>query len=268
MMEPLSNFPPEARRRIDIVMTDIDDTLTEDGRLPAVAYSAMEALHEAGLRVIPVTGRPAGWADLIARQWPVDAVVGENGAFYFRYDGAERRMIRRYVRDEHERRSDRERLELIRRDVLQHVPAAAVASDQSYRDADLAIDICEDIPPISMAETSQILSLFRKHGATAKLSSIHVNGWFGSYDKLTTSGLLLRECFAIDIDADRERIVYVGDSPNDSPMFEFFPNAVGVANVRKYGAQLPSAPRWVTESPMAKGFAEIAESILEAKVTS
>ena len=72
--------------RIRYVLTDIDDTVTTDGRLPAKSYDALERLQNAGLAVIPITGRPAGWCDMIARFWPVDAVVGENGAFYFSYD--------------------------------------------------------------------------------------------------------------------------------------------------------------------------------------
>ena len=106
-LRPVADFPRAARARVRAVLTDIDDTLTSDGRLPAVAYAALEKLRDAGLLVVPVTGRPAGWCDLIARQWPVDAVVGENGAFYFRYDDKARKMIRRYVKSAEARGADR-----------------------------------------------------------------------------------------------------------------------------------------------------------------
>ncbi|HEU0290571.1 MAG TPA: HAD hydrolase family protein, partial [Burkholderiales bacterium] len=91
-MLPLSEFPVEVRRSIRGVLCDIDDTLTTGGRLTAGAYGAMERLQQAGLPVIPITGRPAGWCDHIARMWPVAAVVGENGAFYFRYVHGKRVM--------------------------------------------------------------------------------------------------------------------------------------------------------------------------------
>ncbi|PZN17246.1 MAG: HAD family hydrolase [Proteobacteria bacterium] len=264
-MRPVAEFPEEARRQIRAVLTDIDDTLTEGGRLPPTSYSAMARLKEAGLAVVPVTGRPAGWCDLIARQWPVDGVVGENGAFYFRYDDARRIMIRRYAKTPEERERDRRALEAIREAVLAEVPGAAVAADQHYREADLAIDFCEDVPPLPKDAVARIVSIFERFGATAKVSSIHVNGWFGTYDKLTTSLRFLKEELDIDALACPETVVFVGDSPNDSPMFGFFPNSVGVANVMNFKDALPAAPAWVTSAPSAAGFAELADLLLEVR---
>jgi HAD superfamily hydrolase (TIGR01484 family) len=264
-MLPLAKLPLEDRRRIGAVLTDIDDTLTEQGRLPAKAYDALERLKLAGFIVAPVTGRPAGWCDLIARQWPVDGVIGENGAFYFRYDDANRRMIRRYAKSADERRSDAKKLDRIRQAVLAEVPGTAVASDQPYREADLAIDFREDVPPLPRSEVLRIARIFERFGATAKISSIHVNGWFGGYDKLSTSRLLLGDCFGIDIDRDRGRIAFAGDSPNDSPMFAFFPNSVGVANVLDFGEDMPAKPAYVAGGRGADGFAELADLLIAAK---
>ena len=264
-MRPLSQFPVEHRRKIAVVLTDIDDTLTEHGRLPAKAYSALERLKRAGFIVAPVTGRPAGWCDLIARQWPVDGVVGENGAFFFRYEDVSRRLTRHYAKSVDERRLDTARLAQIRAAVLSEVPGAAVAADQAYREADLAIDFCEDVPPLPKSEVAKIVGIFERFGATAKISSIHVNGWFGGYDKLSTSRLFLRACFGIDIDRDCDRIAFAGDSPNDSPMFGFFPNSVGVANVLDFGADLPAPPAYVAKGRGADGFAELADMLIAAK---
>ena len=193
MLEPLHRFPVAARRAVRAVLTDIDDTLTDHGRLPVIAYDAMTRLQKAGICVVPVTGRPAGWCDLIARQWPITGVVGENGAFFFRYDDATRTMTRRYAKDEPARSADRRRLDQIRQAVLAQVPGAAVSADQAYRDADLAIDFCEDVAPLPASAVKRIVEIFEQSGATAKISSIHVNGWFGGYDKLTTSKTFLRE---------------------------------------------------------------------------
>jgi len=262
---PLEEFALADRQRIVAVLTDIDDTLTENGRLPAASYAALERLRAAGLVIVPVTGRPAGWCDLIARQWPVDAVVGENGAFYFRYDDEARVMRRVYAKPPDARADDRRRLDAIRAEVLREVPGAAISADQAYRDADLAVDFCEDVPPLGRAEIDRIAEVFARHGATAKVSSIHVNGWFGGYDKLTTSRMLLRDSFGIDVDAMRERIVFAGDSPNDAPMFAFFPNAVGVANIGRYPGQFSANPRWVTRGESAVGFVELADFLLSGR---
>src|SRR5919106_1672471 len=142
-VRPLRAFPRQARRQVRFVLCDIDDTLTDGGRLTARAYEALERLHAAGLKIAPVTGRPAGWCDLIARFWPVDAVVGENGAFWFAYERAGRRMVRSFWRTAEQRAGDRGRLDALRGRILAEVPSAAVAADQAYREADLAIDYRE-----------------------------------------------------------------------------------------------------------------------------
>ena len=264
-MIPLAEFPLEARRAIRGILADIDDTLTTRGRLHAVAYSALERLREAGLLVIPVTGRPAGWCDHIARMWPVDAVVGENGAFWFRHDATAGKLVKRYVVGEPERHQRAQRLDAIAARILAEVPGSGIASDQPYREADLAIDFCEDVPRLGREEVARIVAIMQSEGLTAKVSSIHVNGWFGGYDKLSTSRLALAEDFGVDLDRDRERFVFAGDSPNDQPMFAFFPNAVGVANVRDMADLMTSLPRYVAPSAGSAGFAELAQALLEAR---
>jgi HAD superfamily hydrolase (TIGR01484 family) len=266
MLRPLEDMPIEARRDIAVVLTDIDDTLTDHGRLPAAAYSALERLKRAGFIVAPITGRPAGWCDLIARQWPVDGVVGENGAFYFRHDDEERRLVRYFAKTVRERTHDAARLDEIRRAVLAEVPGTAVAADQPFRMADLAIDFREDVPALPRSEVLKIVSIFERFGATAKISSIHVNGWFGGYDKLSTTRRFLADCFGLDIDRERSRVVFAGDSPNDSPMFGFFPNSVGVANVLDFRNDLPAAPAYVTKGRGAQGFAELADLLIAARL--
>jgi HAD superfamily hydrolase (TIGR01484 family) len=264
-LKPLAEFPLAARKAVRGVLTDIDDTLTDEGHLPAVAYAALERLRDAGLMVIPVTGRPAGWCDHIARMWPVDAVVGENGAFWFRHDRRAGRLTKRYVMGEEERALRRARLGAIAERVMREVPGCAIASDQPYREADLAIDFREDVAPLPIADVQRIVKIMESEGLTAKASSIHVNGWFGGYDKLSTSRLMMREEFAIDLDAAREAFVFAGDSPNDQPMFGFFPNAVGVANVRDMEELMTQLPAWVTPSRGSHGFAELAEALLAAR---
>jgi HAD superfamily hydrolase (TIGR01484 family) len=264
-MKPLAEFPVEARRRIRVVLTDIDDTLTTGGHLHAAAYAALGRLRNSGLLVIPVTGRPAGWCDHIARLWPVDAVVGENGAFWFRHDAKARRLVKRYVIDDDQRTLRALRMEAVAQRVLAEVPGCAIASDQAYREADLAIDFREDVPALPRAAVARIVEIMESEGLTAKVSSIHVNGWFGGYDKLSTTRLMLREDFGIDIDRERDTIVFAGDSPNDQPMFAFFPNAVGVANVREMADMMKDLPAWITPSAGSHGFAELAEALLPSK---
>ena len=264
-MKPLSECPKATLAAIRGVLTDIDETVSTDGRLTAEAYGALEALTEAGFLVIPVTGRPAGWCDMVARFWPVDAVVGENGAFWMWHDAGLGKLRTHFIQSEAERADGRRRLEAVRADVLREVPGAGIASDQPYRLADLAVDFCEDVPPLSRADIERIVAIFERHGAHAKVSSIHVNGWFGDYDKLTTSKAMMVELFGVDLGREAERYVFSGDSPNDSPMFGFFPNGVGVANVRDFAGAMTALPRWVTQARSGAGFVELARALIAAR---
>ncbi len=264
-MRSVSEFPVSVAEGLLGVFTDIDDTMTTDGRLPAAAYAALERLQDDGLAVVPVTGRPAGWCDLIARFWPVAGVVGENGAFYFRYDGVRRTMIRRFSADADARARDRERLRDLGDRILAAVPGAAISADQPYREADLAIDVREDVPPLPPEAVDRIVALFEAAGATAKVSSIHVNGWFGTYDKLAMARIFATEVLGLDLDAGKDRFVFCGDSPNDAPMFGFFPHACGVANVRDHADRMPAMPAYVARARGGAGFVEIADHVLAAR---
>jgi len=242
---------------------DIDDTLTTEGRLTAQAYSALERWKAAGKIAVPITGRPAGWCDHIARMWPVDAVIGENGAFYFYYDPAGRKLQKHFLYDEPTRIANRARMAAVRDHILASVPGCALASDQLYREADLAIDFCEDVPALGLAGAERIAALMREAGMTAKISSIHVNGWFGDYDKLGMTLTFARERLGIELDPSGEGFAFAGDSPNDAPMFGFFRNSVGVANVRRYEALLAAKPAFITRGEAGMGFAELVTRLLE-----
>jgi HAD superfamily hydrolase (TIGR01484 family) len=266
-MQPLDHLPENALASVRGLFADIDDTLTTEGKLTAEAYAALSALHDAGILVVPITGRPAGWCDHIARMWPVDAVVGENGAFYFCYDRSARKLLKRFRDDDATRAANRARLVAVRDRVLAEVPGTALASDQLYREADLAIDYCEDVPRLGDDAVDRIVAIMRAAGMTAKVSSIHVNGWFGSFDKLTMARRVLSEVFSINIDEDNRTVVFVGDAPNDSPMFAFFENSVGVANVHDFRDRLAAEPTYVTGSASGAGFGEVAAALLEARNT-
>lgn len=264
-MKPLATFPRSECQKIRGVFTDIDDTLTTEGQLTAEAYTAMELLRSLGMVVVPITGRPAGWCDHIARMWPVDGIVGENGAFYFNYDREKRRMIRRYVDSDEQRAANRERLMALGRHILEQVPGAAISADQLYRETDLAIDFCEDVARLPTSSVDHIVALFEEAGATAKVSSIHVNGWFGSYDKLSMTRHFASDCLGVVLDDAREEFIFVGDSPNDAPMFAFFSHSVGVANVLDFENRLAAVPTYVTQKPGGAGFAELAALLIDAR---
>jgi HAD superfamily hydrolase (TIGR01484 family) len=248
---------------IRILFADIDDTISTSGKIETQAYAAMWRARNEGLDVVPVTGRPAGWCDHIARMWPVSAVIGENGGLYFRMVPGGMEKV--YMHDAETRADFRARLQNIREEILHSVPGSAIASDQQYREYDLAIDYCEDVPPLADADVEQIVSIFRKHGANAKISSIHVNGWFGDFDKLTMVRRFAGEAYGLDLNTQKESSTFVGDSPNDEPLFGFFPLSFGVANVARFLESMDNPPAFVTEERCGAGFAELVNTVLSAR---
>ncbi|NKB64230.1 MAG: HAD-IIB family hydrolase [Gammaproteobacteria bacterium] len=268
-MKELASMSTEAFRGIKVVLTDIDDTLTTDGRLTSEAYSALEALKNAKIKVIPVTGRSAGWCDHIARMWPVDAIVGENGAFYFRYDNTTKIMNKRFSQDKTERVQDTKRLLALREKLETEIPGCRAASDQDYRIADLAIDVAEDVTPLPSKDIRSIVAHAEEAGATAKVSSIHVNCWFGNHSKLSSSVQALEECFGIDETNIQQQSLFVGDSPNDAQMFHYFDYSIGVANVLNTLEFLTDKPKYICKNSAGNGFVEVANRLLSAhKITN
>lgn len=247
----------------DFILTDIDDTITDEGQLHANAYEALWKLKHAGFKIIPVTGRPAGWCEMIARFWPVDGIVGENGGFYFRYHN--KKMKRVFFATEKEMAKNRKKLDLIKKEVLKKVPGSAIASDQFCRLMDLAIDFCEDVKPLPKVKIQKIVEIFEKHGAQAKVSSIHVNGWFGTYNKVIMLKKFLKTEFKLSDAAIKSDCLFSGDSPNDEPMFEYFPYSVGVANIKNFIDDLRSPPKFITPSKGGDGFVELANHLLSLK---
>jgi HAD superfamily hydrolase (TIGR01484 family) len=267
MMKPIREFPADVAKSLFGLFFDIDDTFTTRGKIGSKPFQAIWSLKEAGLKVVPITGRPAGWCDHIARMWPVDGVVGENGAFYFWYDQKEKKVKKRFMDSDKVREDNRRRLRLVKEEILRSVPGTALASDQHYREADLAIDYCEDVKPLPWEEVEKICAIFKKHGATCKVSSVHVNGWFGDYNKLGMTKLFVHELWSLRLDDHRDRFIFCGDSPNDEPMFEYFPHAAGVKNILNFAERIKHLPAYVASQEGGEGFAEIVQTILTLRTT-
>jgi len=263
MPAPVRELPAERCRALATLVSDIDDTITTGGMLPASTFQALWALSAAGVRTVMVTGRPAGWFDHIARMWPVAGVIGENGALIYAYDRPARRMRRTYLLGEEERLEGRRRLERIRERVLREVPGCAIANDQPFRLADLAVDFREDVGPLGPAEVREICRIMESEGATYKVSSIHINCWYGAFDKVSgLRRLLADEGRDLDDPRVRETMLFTGDSPNDEPLFQALETTIGVANILPFLPELRHPPAFITEREAAAGFAEAVEIIL------
>lgn len=259
-MKPIVELGADQARALRYVLFDIDDTITEDGLLLRESYDAIWDLHGAGLHAVPVTGRPAGWCDLIARQWPVSGVVGENGAFALYME--EGRLKRLYHPKAPEPGATRERLSVLKQQALDAFPGLRVAKDQDFRHFDLALDFAEELPDLGLALAERVKDFCQARGAVAKVSSIHVNAWYGDYDKLGMSEFFLSSRFGFDPIRDECAVLFLGDSPNDEPMFRRFPISCGVANVARFKTIMKHTPQFITGKPFGYGFAEAVHVLL------
>ena len=262
---PLSELPAARLAEAAGVLTDIDDTLTDHGELREPARRALEQLAAAAVPVVAITGRPMGWSEPFARQWPVAAIVAENGAVALVRDDAQPHGVRvAFAQDAATRARHAVRLREVAQRVIAEVPGATLARDSAGRVTDIAVDHSE-FTRLPAPDIERVVALMQQAGMNATVSSIHVNGWFGEHTKLSGARWMVRELFGRVLDAECERWVYVGDSTNDQLMFGHFALSVGVANVRDFAHKLQTWPAYVTPSARGSGFAEVAQAVLAAR---
>ena len=277
MMLPLSDWPLAARRNIIGVFTDIDDTLTTDGAITAEALQALGNLKSAGLHVIPITGRPVAWSEQVAfgdhASWPVDAVVAENGAVAICWNNPNsllslpsrnrrERLSKIYQQDAPTRASNLAHMQRVARRVLTEVPGTMQSRDSGGRETDIAIDHSE-FTQLNAEQIGRAVHIMQSEGMNATVSSIHINGWLGDHNKLSGARWIVRELFGRKLDDEIDRWAYVGDSTNDALMFEHFAHSMGVANIRRFEAELSHKPRYISKGERGAGFAEFAQFLLQ-----
>ncbi|MBI3367030.1 MAG: HAD-IIB family hydrolase [Burkholderiales bacterium] len=259
-MRPLLELPLERLGGLRGLLTDIDDTLVDDGAITPLALAALHRLADARIPVIAITGRPAGWSEPFARAWPVAAIVAENGGVLLRaQDGV---LRHEFTVDEAERAARSARLHACAEAVLAQLPPATLARDSAGRLTDIAVDHSE-FDHLDEAQIAGVVALMRAHGLTATVSSIHINGWIGEHSKWTAAQWAVQRCLGRAFDA--AEWVYLGDSTNDQLMFERMPLSVGVANIRRFVPKLATLPGYVTDAERGAGFAELATRLIAAR---
>jgi HAD superfamily hydrolase (TIGR01484 family) len=277
-MKPLAEWPIEERRNIIGVFTDIDDTLTTHGAVSSDALQALADLKNAGLHVIPITGRPVGWAEPLAASWPVDAVVVENGAVALLNHKNNKntskigiqpayllpeQLSKLYQQDAATRAENQVRMWQIANLVGSQIAGVEVSKDGAGRETDLAFDYNE-FAKLETETVQQVVAMLQSQGMQTSVSSIHIHGCFGRFDKWSGAQWIVRELFQQELANELDKWVFVGDSGNDQAMFQHFTHSVGVANIRQFAAQLTHLPRYITSSERGAGFTEVAKMLLTA----
>ncbi|WP_341908533.1 HAD-IIB family hydrolase [Polaromonas sp. YR568] len=265
-MQELTRWPLAERRAIRGVFTDIDDTLTTDGAITPDALQALHDLKAAGLPVVAITGRPVGWSEPFAAQWPVDAIVAENGAVALLPDSSNGQPALKKIhqQDPATRAANFARMQAVLARIETSIPGAQRATDSPGRETDIAIDHSE-FTNLGEETIAQVVALMRSEGMHATVSSIHINGWYGAHNKLEGARWIVQQLWQRQLDHEMAQWVYVGDSTNDQLMFEAFPHSVGVANIARFVPQLAHLPRYMTHGERGAGFAELAAALLSAR---
>ncbi|MEZ9146338.1 HAD-IIB family hydrolase [Vibrio sp. 10N.286.52.C3] len=249
-------------KHIEWVLTDVDDTLTWQGSLPPETLIVLQKLRDNGIKVVAVTGACAGWCDHIAQLWPVDAVLGENGAFLLE------------KQDDALQLSSETPLEQVRKNqaklkqeveaILLSYPDLSLTLDQSYRLCEVAIDIGQNRKPVDPETVQAVLERIHALGAHATANSIHINAWYGEHSKKNAVHRFLANK-GLSLEQIHNQACYVGDSMNDQQMFKSLPLTVGVANIQHYWDKLEHHPSRVMSQPGGYGFAEFVDALLRLK---
>jgi HAD superfamily hydrolase (TIGR01484 family) len=275
-MQALTHWPEAARRKVVGVFTDIDDTLTTQGAITADALQALADLKAAGLVVIPITGRPIGWCEPFmtgphGAAWPVDAMVAENGAVAFVHQNGQQPawnmrepLSKLYQQDAATRTANQARMQAIAAQVMAEVPGVQLSRDSAGRETDLAFDYAE-FARLSPDTVQQVLAVLQRAGMQTTVSSIHIHGCFGNFNKWTGACWIAQAMLGRDLARELDRWVFVGDSGNDQAMFEHFTHSVGVANIAHFAPQLTHLPRYVATAARGAGFAEVTRALLQAR---
>lgn len=257
-MKPLAELDADEARRLEGLLFDLDDTVLTHGVLTLEAYAAIWDLHRAGLRLVAVTGRPSGWAEVLVRQWPIDGAVAENGAAFVVCDGGVRVLLDGSPAEIAARRA---RLDALVAEVARELPAMRLADDVAGRRTDVAWDIAERAKARE-EDVRRLEELARAAGARTTRSSVHFHASFERDDKASGATRFLRERFGEDPGRVVHRWAFVGDSANDAACFAALRTTFGVANVRAYLSKMSVPPRYVASAERGAGFSEIARAIL------
>ncbi len=252
-------MPEHEAGRVTTLLFDLDDTVLTRGRLSRASYDALWDLSDAGVDLIAVTGRPSGWGEVIARQWPVLGVVTENGAVALH---VEDHAIVRSMREGAAARRAR-LLELVEA-IRARFPDLELADDNDARRTDVTFDVGErrKVDPARVDEVRRFVS---SAGARSIVSSVHLHATLEGDDKASGALRFLRERRGLDAGAARVKCAVVGDSENDAACFAAFRTTVGVANVIPWVPRLSVPPRYVTRAPMGDGFAELARALVATR---
>jgi HAD superfamily hydrolase (TIGR01484 family) len=238
---------------IRLIASDVDGTLTQNGKFSSDFISTLIDLQSAGIKVLLVTGRSAGWVSALVNYLPVEGAIAENGGLFLQPNGTQDLLSSVPNLSRH-----RILLENTFHHIKQLFPNLLTSTDNQFRITDWTFDVdnlsTEDIQAIS-SQCHQMGWSFTYSNVQCHIKPIH-------QDKATGLMSVLKKYFP---ELNSQQVLTVGDSPNDEAMFDadLFPLSVGVANIRHYQDQMLHLPKYLTQASEFAGFSELAKLLLQ-----
>jgi len=240
------------------VLFDLDDTFLEHTTLTLAAYRALFSLREVGLSLIVLTGRPASWAEMIVRMWPVDAAIAENGSVAYTLHNRVPVLLDPAAGER--RASRRARLERLVQQVRKELPELCPANDVVGRLTDYTFDIGETERPSALV-VERAIEIAHQHGARTTRSSVHLHLTFDRMDK-GSGAIALLSHLGHDATSVRNQFAFIGDSQNDASAFATFSSSCGVKNL---SGQFSLLPKYRTSLPKSAGFCQFADHLFQSR---
>ena len=252
---PFIGFSDEERKNIEYVISDVDDTITKNGKLYPLVLDAMYRLKMSGRTIVLVTGGSTGWGDAYIRQWPVDAVICESGAVMLCHDrnGGITSIINPVIKKD-------EVMEK-RRALIERTAPYPFSSDQCAR----VFDIAYDKAMMTDGEIRTLKNILSAHGANSAESSIHINAWFGTYNKKSALKFFMEKCLSIKEGEYLKKSIYLGDSFNDQPLFRYIPVSIGMHTVEERRDGFEYLPLYITTGTSGDGWVEVVNALVEGR---
>ena len=255
-MKPITQLDSATARLLRGILFDLDDTLLDRSELTEVAYGALHRLSEAGLTLLAVTGRPAGYGEVLVPAWPIAGLIAENGSVaVLKVDGRTQLFDEVNVT---QRRARREQLQTLVTHMKCEFPLLMPATDVHLRRCDYTFDIGE-YQHVDHEVITAVIAFARARGASTVRSSVHLHVGFDGSDKASGTLRVLSRHFGYDVTHARAQFAFIGDSENDEAAFAAFNTTIAVANLR---GRPTVNPRYATQAPRGRGFAEFVQRLL------
>ncbi|BAY12840.1 HAD family hydrolase [Calothrix sp. NIES-2098] len=250
---PLSQADSNCWNNIRLVATDMDGTLTRNGKFTTKLLQALENLAAAEIKVIIVTGRSAGWVSGLNSLMPVAGAVAENGGLFY-MAGSDRPIALTPIPN---LANHRQHLAATFKELQSKFPQIQESADNHFRITDWTFDVASLTP----TELQTLSRLCQDLGWGFTYSNVQCHIKPQAQDKAIGLLQVLQQYWP---QYSLEQVVTVGDSPNDESLFNrrYFPISVGVANVLEYANQLQHQPAYVTSAREAEGFCELSNCLV------